>query len=578
MVAVEQGQHVTKSLPLSNPSRRVECNGFASMRFILGLGFIFALVVAVGCKQNPTEVSSSSEGTAEITEADAPKDASALADAKPAAQDTVSESSDSAAELPPEANVATEEERNQELGKGWPTPQTVLFISGEQHGYIEPCGCTGLENQKGGLIRRDTLMTQLRDKGWDLIPIDAGNQVRRIPRQSVIKFSTTAEALKEMGYEAITFGPDDLKLPSVELLQIAGHEESNPSMFVSANVTIFDESYSQRFRIIERGGRKIGVTGILGSKYHNEFKESDELIIEDSVESLLPVIQELQEQKCDYIVLLSQSQREEAEEVAKKVAGIDLVIYPGYGEPTMKPQTVDGCDSIFVQTGVKGMYAGILGLFDDPENPVRYQRIAISSQFEDSKRMLERFAAYQMQLKDEGFDAIGASVSKNTRGQYVGSEACGDCHTTAYEIWENSPHVHATESIVAADNDRGGIPRHYDPECVSCHATGWNTEHHYPYETGFLSPETTPLLVGSGCENCHGPGKAHVDAENGDVDVDNETLVKLQQQMVVTIEEMKTNPKTGCIRCHDLDNSPDFHPVDKNFDRFWEKVKHYGKD
>ncbi|MCR9293861.1 MAG: hypothetical protein NXI32_14135, partial [bacterium] len=81
-----------------------------------------------------------------------------------------------APQQPVGANVATEAERNQEIAADWPQPQAVIFVSGQQHGYIEPCGCTGLDQQKGGLIRRDTLLTQLRDeRGWEILPVDVGN-------------------------------------------------------------------------------------------------------------------------------------------------------------------------------------------------------------------------------------------------------------------------------------------------------------------------------------------------------------------------------------------------------------------
>ena len=95
--------------------------------------------------------------------------------------------------------MATAAERNQTLAADWPMPQAVLFVSGQQHGYIEPCGCTGLENQKGGLIRRDTLLKELRERGWEIIPVDVGNQVRRIGRQPELKFQTTVEAFQNDG-------------------------------------------------------------------------------------------------------------------------------------------------------------------------------------------------------------------------------------------------------------------------------------------------------------------------------------------------------------------------------------------
>ena len=80
------------------------------------------------------------------------------------------------------------------LFKNWPKPAYVFFLTGRQHGYIEPCGCTGLENQKGGLARRDTLLTGLRSRPWNVVPIDVGNQVRRFGRQPEIKFQLTVNS------------------------------------------------------------------------------------------------------------------------------------------------------------------------------------------------------------------------------------------------------------------------------------------------------------------------------------------------------------------------------------------------
>lgn len=481
-----------------------------------------------------------------------------------------------APQQPVGANVATEAERNQEIAADWPQPQAVIFVSGQQHGYIEPCGCTGLDQQKGGLIRRDTLLTQLRDeRGWEILPVDVGNQVRRIGRQPELKFQTTVEAMKAMGYSAITLGIDDLQLSSVELVQVASSDPGNPGEFITANIVVWgDDSLFPSHRIIEAGGRRIGITAALGSEFKDQI-QSEDIEFLDPIDRLKTVVGELLEKKCDFVVLLAHASLDESAEMGRQVDGVDLVVTAGgYGEPTLHPTAIEGSDAVMVQVGTKGMYGGIVGLFDDETTPIRYQKIAISSQFKDSPRMLEKFAEYQERLKNVGLDGLGVKpISHPTGRKFVGSETCGDCHTTAFEIWEDTPHVHATDSIVAANNDRGGIPRHHDPECISCHATGWNAQEYYPYETGFISPEQTEHLVGSGCENCHGPGKDHVDAEYGDVDVDNDTLLKLRQQMVLRLDQARDK----CLQCHDLDNSPDFH-VEGAFEEYWEQVKHYGKD
>src|SRR5262245_38551218 len=72
---------------------------------------------------------------------------------------------------------------NGKIFEGWPKPDVAVLFSAEQDGYIEPCGCTGLENQKGGLKRRFTLLKQLRDKGWPLVAIDGGGQEKYTGKQ-----------------------------------------------------------------------------------------------------------------------------------------------------------------------------------------------------------------------------------------------------------------------------------------------------------------------------------------------------------------------------------------------------------
>ncbi|NCA12354.1 hypothetical protein EBR56_11260, partial [bacterium] len=50
--------------------------------------------------------------------------------------------------------VDTFTQRNGAIFKDWPAPRALIVITGQVDGYIEPCGCTGKENQKGGLSRR----------------------------------------------------------------------------------------------------------------------------------------------------------------------------------------------------------------------------------------------------------------------------------------------------------------------------------------------------------------------------------------------------------------------------------------
>src|SRR5262245_48892134 len=59
----------------------------------------------------------------------------------------------------------------------WPKnvkPDLVVLLSGEQHGYLQPCGCS--YPQYGGLERRYNLMQQLKkERGWELTALDVGD-------------------------------------------------------------------------------------------------------------------------------------------------------------------------------------------------------------------------------------------------------------------------------------------------------------------------------------------------------------------------------------------------------------------
>jgi Cytochrome c554 and c-prime len=486
-------------------------------------------------------------------------------------------------------NLASEEELNQKIAEDWKDPQVVFVLTGQQHGYLEPCGCTGLDRQKGGIIRRDTLIAQLRERGWEVLPLDVGNQVRKsFGLQPQIQFETTIKAFEQMKYKAVTFGVDDLKLSGLKLIETAGTEDAKkPREMISANAVVLDRSFWPQYKIIEVGKRKIGITGYLGDEFADEFKLNSELMIEKAEAALKLVVAKLKEQGCDYLVLLAHASQEDSERMAAAVPGFNLVVTAGgHGEPRNVLDPIPGSTALISQVGTKGMYACLVGVFDDSANPVRYQRVALSAQFKDSQPMFDIFKEYQMKLQSivsrEGFDGLGLAAQPHPSGrQFVGSDECSGCHSKAFEIWKNSPHFHATDSIVTPPNDRGAIPRHFDPECVVCHVTGWNVKSVSPYETGYASLAATPNMLGSGCENCHGPGSEHVKVENGDIEADDVLRNKIREQMRLTMADAKDK----CVECHDLDNSPDFHAGPGQFMDYWERarpgfgpVKHLGKD
>jgi hypothetical protein len=205
--------------------------------------------------------------------------------------------------------------------------------------------------------------------------------------------------------------------------------------------------------------------------------------------------------------------------------------------------------------------------------------VPLDHRFEDAPAIHQMHVEYQHRLEQLGWENLGLKPTPHpTCRKFAGSNVCADCHLAATEVYENSPHFHATESLVQLDP-----PRQFDPECISCHATGWEPQKYFPFESGFLGLKDTPELVGNGCENCHGPAAQHVAAETGETEASDEELEELRQALRLKIVPNEGNQpgqvyKEGgvvdmCMQCHDLDNSPDF-----DFQTYWPKVKHEGKD
>lgn len=469
---------------------------------------------------------------------------------------------------------------------GWPEPQVALVLTGEQHGYLEPCGCS--ETQSGGISRRADLFRQLReDKGWNVVGLDLGDTMKRARQQDKIKFGVLHTALGDMGYEAMTLGPSDLKL-EVDYLFSTMPNSKDPGdavPFVSANVLFYgsaDMDTPARFRVLEHNGVKIGVTGILGKKYEGKIFPSGDnaaselLTVTDPVEALTPVLDELKKQECDLLVLLSQAPQGETKSVLEALPDFDVCLTGGGPEDPSGVAKHVG-NTLLIEAGRKGKYAAVLGYYpDDAKMPYRFELIDLDKdRFKRTQAMEDHMAFYQEMLKAQNVIESEPAVPHPSGHKFVGADQCGECHTKAFAHWKTTKHSHATETLVHGDpnyQETDWINRINDPECITCHATGWNPQEVFRYESGFTSLEATPHLTGQSCENCHGPGSHHTELEK-QFQQDKQNTPEVQAARLEMKLDLATAEKEVCRKCHDFENSPKF-----DFAKYWAKVVHRGKD
>ena len=349
---------------------------------------------------------------------------------------------------------------NAPLFQGWPKPAAVLVATGMQMGYLEPCGCSGKENQRGGLSRRDSFLKMLRAKGWNVVPLDVGGQVRRFGKQAEIKFQRTADALKMMHYRAIALGEDDLRLPANALTAAVA---DNLDTFVSANAALFgfDQKYPPRFQVFTAGKLKFGVTAIIGDTAQRGIN-NDDIKFKPAAEAIHDVLPELKKAHCDHSILLAHATLKESEALAKKFPEFDFVITAGgASEPPREPEIVAGTKTRLIEVGQKAEYANVVGLFDNPKQPVRFLMVPLELRLGEAEEMHQLMASYQDQLKQLGLSGLDITPSLHPSGhRFVGSKVCGECHTKAYAIWEKTPHAKAlrdTGESQAAPAIRSGV-------------------------------------------------------------------------------------------------------------------------
>ncbi|MDG1894325.1 MAG: multiheme c-type cytochrome [Fuerstiella sp.] len=461
----------------------------------------------------------------------------------------------------------------------WPRPQLALLLTGEQHGYFEPCGCTS--SQLGGMSRRADLAQKLKAAGWTVRGLDVGGLSRRTTRQAQIKFETTLAALRELDYVAIGLGPEELRMQPDFLLS----QHVPPLHFLSANLEFFgvpDLGTPLPSAVFEAGGLQIGITSVMSEELQKEVLPHPDITWKAPGPALTDVIADFDDRNVSLRVLLSQASVTESDALAEQFPSFDVVLTAqGTSDPDPKAPLKKIGDTLVIETGRKGKYAGVLGVYpDDTETPFRYKLISLEQEnFGETQSMITLMQVYQQRLESEEIaltDAVGAPHPSGAT--FVGADTCGTCHENAMDIWKETGHAHALESLDPDNNRDGherlnGVKRTYDPECLACHVTGWDPHEYIRFQSGFLNKKFAAdddekmlhkLMAGTQCENCHGPGSRHIELVEAD------DLAAAAQEVRVTLEQARKNV---CEKCHDLDNSPDF-----DFEEYWERVKHYEKD
>lgn len=186
--------------------------------------------------------------------------------------------------------------------------------------------------------------------------------------------------------------------------------------------------YIQPSIVVERNGRKIGIIGYLTPET-NEISNPEQLGFLDEIQSIQKEARKLTDQGVDIIVALGHSGYEKDQEIAEKVAEIDVVVgghshsflYSGEPLPSNdKPegpyptmvQRQDGTQVPVVQAKAHTKYLGVLNMTFDDEgkiSQVNGNPILLDNQWPQDQSILQQLKPWKAQIESLDKQVIGTS-------------------------------------------------------------------------------------------------------------------------------------------------------------------------
>ena len=439
----------------------------------------------------------------------------------------------------------------------------TIYASGLTRGHLERCGCaarqTGGMEARAGFLAQEPVQTQApasntrsrgRDRRRAISTGPAGHLLFDTGRflnsgRDDIDWAineTMVKSMSSLGYAAVTLGHEELRTPLDKLIPLL-ETASFPILAANLKMTGGGSAPWKEFMVLERGGKKIAVVGIVPALTQAS-KLAKGLEVEPFSKWTPERLERLIGQEVDFIVLLTQESPRSMETWLTKAASIETPIL------AFTPQWSPNCKQVDVHciVGIRsqGKYLAKVEVDLEQYNPVATARLVplVPETYKDAgmHQLLDDFykqsAAGDLAPKKKPA-LMDLADEKRANDGYVGAEGCKDCHQEAYATWARTPHKKAFLTLL-------GNQRYFVPDCVNCHTTG------YGHEEGFERFSSTENLVGVQCETCHGPGKLHsADPKKAKL------RVKIGKEL--------------CVQCHDRENSPSF---EARFEDAWKKVQH----
>lgn len=316
---------------------------------------------------------------------------------------------------------------------------TLLFTH-DMHSHLDAYKVESKKGEDfamvGGLAKMKTLVDEKRGENPATFLLDGGDFSMGTLYQTI--YETEASELLtmgKMGYDATTFGNHEFDYRSegaANMLRSAvKHAAEDPEIklpvLVSSNIDwnkntskenkevrdALEEYGSTPYAVIEHGGARIGVFGVLGVDAAECAPESG-LVFEDIVETSKVMVEKLKKEKVDMIVCLSHSgtfddpEKSEDEILAKEVPEIDVIL-SGHTHTKLKDYIQIG-DTYVVSSGCYAKYLGEIKMISKENGRWQideYKLNHLGEKVQEDKAITERLAAYKNQINEQYLSRFG---------------------------------------------------------------------------------------------------------------------------------------------------------------------------
>ena len=281
---------------------------------------------------------------------------------------------------------------------------------------------TGDDRTIGGWARIAAVIKNVKqDRSNPVLVVDAGDFLmgslfHMLSREQAYEL----RLLSMMGYDAVCLGNHefDLKPEGLAKILVSARSSGKIPALVASNVifstesnkddaleTIFNQGVVRPFRVLEKGGLRIGIFGLMGKDAAEVAPFASPVSFADPIAAAQKMVKVLREtQSVDLVICLSHSglsenkKKSEDEILAREVDGIDIII-SGHTHTKVNDALLIN-NTIIVQSWEYGKQLGVLDItYDDGHVSLKnYRSVEINDTISGDADISEQIKAFEGEI------------------------------------------------------------------------------------------------------------------------------------------------------------------------------------